>query len=57
MNIFIQCLRINYHLIRFIGLYIELFCSIITGHHYSLANLADGDFLLGNSSSGKSFII
>jgi len=46
-----MCLTISYHLIKFLDLYIRVVFGILIGHHYSLFNVADGDFRIGTTAA------
>jgi hypothetical protein len=50
MDTMINLLTILYRFIKIFGQYVQLFLRIITGHHYSLVNVADSDFKFGTTA-------
>jgi hypothetical protein len=49
-NLFIHRLTIVSRLVKLIGQYIQEFFGIVSGNHYSLVNVADGDFSIGQTA-------
>jgi hypothetical protein len=50
LNLFLNRLTKLYHLVKYVGRYIQQFFGIISGNHYNLVNVSDGDFSVGRTA-------
>jgi hypothetical protein len=50
LNLFLNRLTKLYHLVKYVGRYVQQFFGIISGNHYNLVNVSDGDFSVGRTA-------